>query len=69
MIVTKIMPESPLIPIILAKPTPATPKAIDEDSASIPMNGKTIMANMKHIIKFILYFYMLRIFDFLNTLG
>ena len=48
---TKIRPDNVLIGMILWNPTPAVLNALDEPSASIPMNGNTIMANIKQIPK------------------
>ena len=36
---------------MFAKPTPTVLNAIDDDSAKNPMNGKTMMAKIKQIIK------------------
>ena len=39
------------IPIILSNPTPTTAKAYDELSAKKPINGNTIIAKIKEIMK------------------
>ena len=51
MIVTKIRPESVLMETILSNPTPVVSKTIEDNSASIPMNGKITMAKIYEIPK------------------
>ena len=48
---TKIRPDIVLIGMILSNPTPIVPNINDDDSAIIPMNGNTIIANTKQIPK------------------
>lgn len=50
-IATKIRPAEVDISTILSKPTPTTPNAYEEPSAKRPINGKTIIARIKLIIK------------------
>ena len=40
---------------MLANPTPTVLNAIDDDSAKNPMNGKTMIAKIKQIIKLWIY--------------
>ena len=46
MTVTNVIPDIVLISIILSKPMPTVPKAMEDPSAKIPMNGKTMIAKI-----------------------
>ena len=49
--VTRINPDNVDISIILSNPTPTTPRAKDDPSAKMPINGKTMTARIKQIMK------------------
>ncbi len=51
MIEIKIRPATVLISTMFTKPAPTVLKNIEEASANIPMNGYTIIAKIKQIIK------------------
>ena len=50
-IVAKMIPDNVDISTILSNPTPTTPSAYDEPSANRPINGYTIIAKIKQIMK------------------